>query len=115
MTDPLKNAVNTIVRVTDPDRIILFGSYVAGRQRSGSDYDLLVIKKNLKDQRKFVQKIYLNFNKIGAPVDVLAVDLKNYERLKNDPYLIYFEADRNGKVIYEKPPKSKRLADKGKK
>ena len=115
MTAPLKNAVDTIVRVTDPDRIILFGSYVVGRQKSGSDYDLLVIKKNLKDQRKFVQKIYMNFNKIGAPIDVLAVDLEKFELSKNDPYLIYFEADKNGKVIYEKPRKSKRMADKGKK
>lgn len=115
MDAPLKKAVDAIVKHTDPDKIILFGSYAIDRQKSGSDYDLLVIKKNLKHQRKFVHKIYLNFNKIGAPIDVLAVDLKRFDLLKDDPYLIYFEVDRNGKVIYEKPKKprkSKGLAAK---
>lgn len=64
MTTPLKNAINTIVKVANPDRIILFGSYVIGRQKTGSDYDLLVLKKNLKNQRKLVQNIYLNFKNI---------------------------------------------------
>lgn len=67
-----------------------------------SDYDILVLKKNLKDQRKLVQNIYLNFKNIGAPVDVIVVDTDKYERLKADPYMIYNEAEKNGKVIYER-------------
>ena len=101
---PLANAVRTIVQVARPDRIILFGSYAAGTHNAGSDYDLLVLKKNLRDQRKLVQKIYLHFKNIGAPVDVLALDLDRFAELKDDPYLIYYDADKNGKVIYEKYP-----------
>ena len=115
MTTPLKNAVRTIVKVANPDRIILFGSHAIGRQGAVSDYDLLVLKKNLKNQRRLVQNIYLNFRNIGAPVDVLAVDLDKFETLKDDPYLIYFDANKNGKVIYEKSRKSKRVACEGKK
>jgi len=115
MTTPLKNAIKTIIRVANPDKIILFGSYAIDRQRAGSDYDLLVLKKNLKNQRRLVQNIYLHFKNIGAPIDVLAVDLERFEVLKNDQYLIYFDADKNGKVIYEKSRKSKRVANEGKK
>jgi predicted nucleotidyltransferase len=109
MINPLKNAVKTIIKVADPDKIILFGSYATGKQKKTSDYDLLVIKKNLKNQRKLVQDIYLKFKNIGAPVDVLAVDMDSFEKLKDDHYLIYYEAYQNGKVIYEKSPKGKRV------
>ncbi|MBF0516550.1 MAG: nucleotidyltransferase domain-containing protein [Nitrospirae bacterium] len=107
---PLENAVRIIIKVARPDRIVLFGSYAAGTYTSASDYDILVLKKNLKDQRKLVQNIYLHFKHIGAPVDLLAVDIDKFEILKDDPYLIYYEADKKGKIIYEKPPKGKRMA-----
>jgi predicted nucleotidyltransferase len=113
MSDPLKKAINAIVRVAKPDRIILFGSHAIGKQEAKSDYDLLVLKKNLKNQRKLVHDIYLNFKNIGAPVDVLAVDLEKFEELKEDPYLIYSEAYQRGKVVYEKPRKSEGMAEKG--
>jgi len=112
MTNPLKNAVRTIVRVANPDKIILFGSRAVGKEKAVSDYDLLVIKRNLKDQRKLVQDIYLRFKNIGAPIDVLAIDRDRFEELKDDPYLVYCEAYQKGKVIYEKSPKSKRVVKK---
>ncbi|MBF0555480.1 MAG: nucleotidyltransferase domain-containing protein [Nitrospirae bacterium] len=96
--------------------LILFGSYAARNHSAGSDYDILVLKKNLKDQRKLVQKIYLHFKNIGAPIDVLAVDTVKFETLKDDPYLIYYDAYKKGKVIYERPSaQGKRMAPEGKK
>ncbi len=115
MTDPLKKAIKTIVSVANPDKIILFGSRVTGKQRAESDYDLLVIKRNLKNQRKLVQDIYLRFKNIGAPVDVLAIDMDRFEELKNDPYMIYHEAYQKGKVVHEKSPKGKRVVKTGEK
>ncbi len=102
MTDPLKKAIKIIVRVAEPDKIILFGSHVKGNSKPESDYDLLVLKKGVKKQRALVQKIYLSFKDIGAPIDVIVADLEKFEELKNDPYLIYFEAANNGRMVYEK-------------
>lgn len=102
MSNSLKKAIETIIQVAEPDKIILFGSRARGEFGSGSDYDLLVLKKGIKNQRALSQKIYLNFKDIGAPIDVIVADLEKYEKLKNDPYLIYFEADKNGRTIYEK-------------
>ncbi len=110
MSNPLKKAVEAIVRIAKPDKIILFGSCATGKQKAASDYDLLVIKKNLKNQRRLVHKIYLGFKNIGAPIDVLAIDVDRFEELKDDPYLIYHEVYQKGKVIYEKSPKGKRVA-----
>jgi predicted nucleotidyltransferase len=88
--------------VAEPDRIILFGSHARGDYNHDSDYDLLVLKKGVKKARALSQQIYLQFNNIGAPVDIIVVDLDNYEQLKEDPYLIYNEAAKDGIVVYEK-------------
>ena len=102
MEEPLKKAVSIIVRVAEPDKIILFGSHANGMAKADSDYDLLVLKKGIKESRRLAQKIYLNLKNIGAPIDILVTDLDKYEILKDDIYMIYNEVDKNGKVIYEK-------------
>ncbi len=40
----IREITETIVKVIDPDKIILFGSYAAGTPNENSDIDLLVIK-----------------------------------------------------------------------
>jgi predicted nucleotidyltransferase len=102
MTDPLKKAIEIIVQVAEPDRIILFGSQVRGDNREQSDYDLLVLKRGLEKRRALTQQIYLNFKDVDAPIDVIVADLDTYEQLKTDPYLIYSEAAKNGRTVYEK-------------
>ncbi len=102
MSGSLEKAIEVIVRVAKPDKIILFGSRARGDHKAASDYDLLVLKRDVEHRRKLVQKIYLSFKNIGAPVDVIVTDLQEYERSKDDPYLIYSEAARNGRVVYER-------------
>ena len=102
MNDSLEKAIKTIVRVAEPDKIILFGSHARGDDKPGSDYDLLVLKRGAKKQRSLTQKIYLSFKNVGVPIDVIVADLDKYEQLKTDPYLIYSEADKNGRMVYEK-------------
>ena len=102
MNDSLEKAIKIIVQVAEPEKIILFGSHAKGDDRSKSDYDLLVLKRGLKKQRSLTQKIYLSFKNIGTPIDVIVADLDKYEQLKTDPYLIYSEAARNGRMVYEK-------------
>ena len=102
MSESLRKAIETIVRVAEPDRIILFGSYSKGDDKPDSDYDLLVLKRGVKKQRSLTQKIYMSFKNIGAPIDVIVADLDKYEQLKSDPYLIYSEAAKNGRTVYEK-------------
>ncbi len=61
-----------------------------------SDYDILVLKREVGRRRKLAQNIYLNFKNIEALVDVIVADLGEYERSKDDPYLIYSDAFRKG-------------------
>ena len=104
MSNPLNRAIEAIVQVADPDKIILFGSRARGMHKEGeSDYDLLILKRGVKRKRQLAQRIYLNFRNIGAPVDVIVADLNEYEELKKNPYMIYSEADKDGRIVYERP------------
>ena len=104
MSIPLNRAIEAIVQVADPDKIILFGSRARGMHKEGeSDYDLLILKRGVKRKRQLAQRIYLNFRNIGAPVDVIVADLNEYEELKKNPYMIYSEADKDGRIVYERP------------
>jgi len=38
MDNPLEKAIDIIVKVADPDKIILFGSHARGGSRKDSDY-----------------------------------------------------------------------------
>jgi len=101
MKKPLEKAIDVIVKVAHPDKIILFGSRGRGDNVEQSDYDLLVLKEGVKNSRALAQKIYLNFRNIGAPVDVIVADSNKFDQLKKNPYYVYNEAVRHGRVVYE--------------
>jgi predicted nucleotidyltransferase len=102
MTEALQKALKIIIEVADPDKVILFGSRARGDDSTDSDYDILVLKKGVKNNRKLAQKIYLNFINVGAPVDVLVYDTEKYNEMKDYPFKIYYTINLEGQVIYEK-------------
>lgn len=101
MDSSLEKAISIIIDVASPDKIILFGSRAGENYDENSDYDLLVLKRNVQQARRLAQMIYMSFEDIGAPIDVLVADYDKYEKHKDDPYMIYSEAAKNGKVVYE--------------
>jgi len=115
VTASLKRAVDAIVKATDPDKIILFGSRANGRPQPQSDYDLLVMKEGIQSRRKFAQRIYRLLYGTGLATDVIVETPRRFEQLKSNPYLVYSEIARHGRVIYEKPLPRRRVARKSKK
>jgi len=61
--EEIKQFVDLVAEVTDPDKIILFGSYAYGAPNDKSDIDLLVIKNgkdfSFDDEAKFATAVYL--------------------------------------------------------
>ncbi len=54
----LNKAIDIIIKVADPDQIILFGSRARGNHHPESDYDLFVINNDVDHCRKLTRKIY---------------------------------------------------------
>jgi len=91
-----------IIEATHPEKIILFGSRATGNYSKDSDYDILVLKKGLKNERSLSREIYraLYREKVKNPVDIIAVDSMKWNREKDNKYLIYNEIDTTGIVLY---------------
>lgn len=99
----LASIVDTIVKVADPDKIILFGSRASGNAKQDSDYDFLVLKKHKwkRNDRNFATRIRSRID-VLAPIDILVSTPNRFEKNKKNTSMIYHEADQNGKVVYEK-------------
>ena len=103
MDKPLEKAIDIIVKVADPDKIILFGSHARGDSKKDSDYDLCVLKRNVEHRRKLAQQIYVSLCDVSTPIDVIVQTPDKFDELKDDPYLVYKQIAKDGVVVYEKP------------
>ena len=97
----LSEIISRIVKIADPERIILFGSGARDDMGLDSDLDLLVVKSGAK-RRQLAQKIYKNMFGVNQPLDVVVVTPKDLERYKDVHSLVIKSALEEGKVVYEK-------------
>ncbi|MCD6396506.1 MAG: nucleotidyltransferase domain-containing protein [Spirochaetaceae bacterium] len=98
----LGRILNIIIQNAQPDKIILFGSMARGENTEDSDYDFLIIKNDIENERKLTTAVYRAFyeNKIPVPVDLIAVDTERWERNKSNRNMIYNTASEEGIVLY---------------
>jgi predicted nucleotidyltransferase len=99
----IKQIVSLITSQVSPEKIILFGSYARGDNTKNSDVDILIVIKNLENERKLTSLLYklLLTEDISIPVDLLAIDSSKYDILKNKNGYIYKTIAQEGKIVYE--------------
>lgn len=100
--DYLPEITNRILKVSDPEMIILFGSYARGDFGTDSDLDLLVVLKGVELPRKESTRLRRSLRGMLVPVDILVATPEQIERHRNNVGLIYHSVLREGKVIYER-------------
>ena len=100
---PLDKIIEVITRSADPDRIILFGSRARKDNKKTSDYDICVLKHGVSRRRQLAMKLYRDVYGIGVPVELIVETPEMFEKIKDNPFLIYHAIAHQGKVIYEKP------------
>jgi predicted nucleotidyltransferase len=100
--EKVEAAVRKIIEVGRPLKLILFGSYVKGDTDINSDLDVLLVARNdIEDSRKESVRIRRALRGISMPMDIIVVPENTWALLKDQPGLIYREAQMNGKVVYE--------------
>ena len=101
VADTLPSAIETIVRVIKPKKIVLFGSYAYGKPTPDSDVDLLVIWDTDKPRRERVVAISLLLYPRRFPVDIIVKTSRELEaELPHDFFLR--EIVNKGIVLYER-------------
>ncbi|UCG89329.1 MAG: nucleotidyltransferase domain-containing protein [Gemmatimonadota bacterium] len=96
----LDEIVRRIVKVADPDSIILFGSAARGEWSPDSDIDLLVVKSNVEHRRKLAQKLHLAMYGVDAAVDIVVVTPEDIDYLSGKAGTVVTPALNEGREIY---------------
>ena len=102
--EKVQAVVQKIIEVSRPRKLILFGSYVNGNIHLNSDLDVLVVTGNeIDNPRRESVRIRRALKGILMSMDILVVPENRLKELADTPGLIYREAIKNGKVVYESP------------
>lgn len=91
--------VDKIVKVYDPEKVILFGSYANDTATDDSDVDLCIIKE---DDRPYVEKYRYLSEALGwrpFPTDLIIL---SQSEINSGMFLFDFENEviRNGKLLF---------------
>lgn len=97
----IREIVTRILSVTEPQRIILFGSAAVEKMTKDSDIDLLILESEPEDTRKESVRIRQAVRGLGYPFDIIVMAIERFEESKNVVGGIAFPANKYGKVIYE--------------
>jgi len=100
--EKVQMVVQRLIEVANPKKIILFGSYVRGDATRDSDLDVLVVTSHeVESPRRESVRLRNSLSDINMPMDIVVVPFSRFEALRAKLGLIYREADRHGKVVYE--------------
>ena len=97
----IREIVQRIVSVTQPERIILFGSASTGQMTKDSDIDLLVLERETHDNREERLRIRQALNDLGHLFDIIVMPTDRFEESKNVIGGIAYPAHKYGRVVYE--------------
>jgi predicted nucleotidyltransferase len=100
----LAEITRRIRAVSDPEQIILFGSYARGDFGPDSDVDVLVVKDETESTRAEAARIYRVLADLGIPIDVVVVRTAYVQRYSQLVGTVVRPALREGKVLYARQP-----------
>jgi predicted nucleotidyltransferase len=84
-----------------PARVILFGSRARGDADESSDFDFLVIEREVDDRLAEAVKLRRALRGFGAPVDVIVMDESLVQRRSKVRGTMVDRALREGRVVAE--------------
>ena len=78
--------------------VILFGSCADGTARTDSDMDFLVVEPRVKERFPEMVRLSRLLGDMLIPADVIVISRDSFERYRNTPNTVAYEASRNGRV-----------------
>ena len=101
MAEDLKSVVEQLSAIPTVQRVILFGSYAAGRRDLFTDLDILVV---MDSPLSYVPRNADLAGRVraGVALDLLAYTPQEMEQMRDRPFMRH--ALETGKVLYEKRP-----------
>lgn len=97
----VREIVKRLLAVTQPDRIILFGSASTGTMTPDSDIDLLLVSRCPSNTVAEYTKLHQALRGLGFPFDIFVIGTERFEQTKSIFGGIAYPAHKYGRVIYE--------------
>ncbi len=98
--DKVKEAVDRIIKATNPRMIVIFGSVARREARDDSDLDILVVFDRVENATESYVKVARQFIGLGIPFDIVVMDYDKYLRFKDNEYSFTHEIVSTGEVVY---------------
>jgi len=102
VSETLPGVVQKIVQESQPEKIILFGSYAHGAPTPDSDVDLLVILSSSQSPRERFLKVARSLRPRLFPVDLLVKTPEEMERAVRSGDFFLNEILDRGRVLHER-------------
>ena len=94
--------VNRIVEKFQPFKVIVFGSWAAGKAGQDSDLDFMVVIDCAQAQKRDLQvAIRKELRDIPVPKDILVATPDDIKKYEDAWWTVYQPAMEKGKVLYE--------------
>ena len=96
----IKPVIDQIVRVSRPDRIILFGSALTGRMTTDSDLDFLVVVPDQAHPERVIDRLNMEVRRKPAPCDFLVATRSMLKAHSTRCASIFKTALKEGEEVY---------------
>jgi predicted nucleotidyltransferase len=100
--ESIADAVQKILSVASPSRIILFGSQARGQADTKSDIDLMVIEPTVERPAQEAARLYRAVGWVGVGVDILVYSEEEYASRSSVPGTVLHQARTEGEVVYDR-------------
>ncbi len=99
----IQEIVRRIVKVSQPEKVILFGSRARGTACPTSDIDLLVIAHSTQPRHRRAAPLYGALSDIIAPMDIVVYSPEEVQEWSDVRQAFVTTTIREGQVLYENP------------
>lgn len=102
MKPEIDRIIERIVARTQPQKIIIFGSYAKGTATIKSDLDILVVKDTELPMINRAADLLTNFHNALIPVDVHIYTTEEVEEYAKEPFSFINTILKSGNIVFEK-------------
>ncbi len=98
----ISEIVKKIASGYNPEKIILFGSYVTGTATEDSDIDIFVIKDSELPRPQRIMQLRRMLIGSQIPMDLIVYTPGEVDKEKDEKYSFVYEVLNSGKTVYER-------------
>jgi predicted nucleotidyltransferase len=101
--EKVDQAVKILIKLYNPLKIYVFGSYAQGKQDHGSDVDLMIILPEFTNHPwEMASQGYGSLSDVHMAVDLILYDKARFEKYSTNPTSFCTKIIKTGKLLYEK-------------